>query len=38
MCAVDIIGMNQATSMLVDRFGVHDKPDVIDTLMRDIEA
>ncbi|EKT4529590.1 SulP family inorganic anion transporter [Pseudomonas putida] len=30
---VDVIGMNQATSTLVDRFGVHDKPDGIDTLM-----
>lgn len=30
---VDIIGMNRATSTLVDRFGVHDKPDGIDSLM-----
>lgn len=30
---VDVIGMNQATSTLVDRFGVHDKPDGIDTLI-----
>lgn len=30
---VDVIGMNRATSTLVDRFGVHDKPDGIDTLM-----
>ncbi|MGE1090150.1 SulP family inorganic anion transporter [Pseudomonas zeae] len=30
---VDVIGMNQATLTLVDRFGVHDKPDGIDTLM-----
>ena len=30
---VDVIGMNQATSTLVDRFGIHDKPDGVDTLM-----
>lgn len=30
---VDVIGMNQATSTLVDRFGVYDKPDRVDTLM-----
>jgi len=30
---VDVIGMNQATSTLVDRFGIHDKPDGIDTLI-----
>ncbi len=30
---VDVIGMNQATSTLVDRFGVHDKPDGIEALM-----
>lgn len=30
---VDVIGMNQATATLVDRFGVHDKPDGIDTLI-----
>ncbi|XUK65638.1 Sulfate transporter [Pseudomonas yamanorum] len=30
---VDVIGMNRATSPLVDRFGVHDKPDGIDTLI-----
>lgn len=30
---VDVIGMNRATSTLVDRFGVHDKPDGIDTLL-----
>ena len=30
---VDVIGMNQASSTLVDRFGVHDKPDAIPTLM-----
>jgi SulP family sulfate permease len=30
---VDVIGMNQATSTIVDRFGVHDKPDGINKLM-----
>lgn len=30
---VHVIGMNRATSTLVDRFGVHDKPDGIDSLM-----
>lgn len=30
---VDVIGMNRATTTLVDRFGVHDKPDGIDTLI-----
>ena len=30
---VDVIGMNQATSTLVDHFGVHDKPVGIDTLV-----
>lgn len=30
---VDVIGMNRATSTLVDRFGVHNKPDGIDTLI-----
>lgn len=30
---VDVIGMNQATTTLVDRFGIHDKPDGIDALM-----
>lgn len=30
---VEVIGMNQATMTLVDRFGVHDKPNGIDTLM-----
>ncbi|KPW84034.1 Sulfate transporter/antisigma-factor antagonist STAS [Pseudomonas congelans] len=31
--SVDVIGMNRATATLVDRFGVHDKPDGIDSLM-----
>ncbi|KGS14339.1 sulfate transporter, partial [Pseudomonas coronafaciens] len=31
--SVEVIGMNRATTTLVDRFGVHDKPDGIDSLM-----
>ncbi|UAW99179.1 SulP family inorganic anion transporter [Halopseudomonas nanhaiensis] len=31
--AVDIVGMNQASATIVDRFGVHDKPDAVDQLM-----
>lgn len=30
---VDVIGMNRATSTLVDRLDVHDEPDGIDTLI-----
>jgi len=30
---VDIIGMNEATATIVDRFGVHDKPDEVEKLM-----
>lgn len=30
---VEIIGMNEATATLVDRFGVHDKPDELEKLM-----
>ena len=30
---VEIIGMNEASATLVDRLGVHDKPDAIDRLM-----
>lgn len=30
---VDIRGMNEATRTLVDRFGVHDKPEEVDKLM-----
>jgi SulP family sulfate permease len=30
---VDIIGLNEASATLVDRFAVHDKPDAIDRLM-----
>ncbi|TWI54379.1 SulP family sulfate permease [Pseudomonas duriflava] len=29
---VEVIGLNQASATLVDRFGVHDKPDAPDTL------
>ncbi|MFH7376250.1 sodium-independent anion transporter, partial [Pseudomonas syringae pv. tagetis] len=31
--SVDGVGMNLATATLVDRFGVHDKPERIDALM-----
>jgi len=30
---VEIIGLNEASATIVDRFGVHDKPDVVDQLM-----
>lgn len=30
---VNVLGLNEASATLVDRFGVHDKPDAIDTLM-----
>ncbi len=30
---VEIIGMNEATTTIVDRFGVHDKPDEIEKIM-----
>jgi SulP family sulfate permease len=30
---VELIGMNEASSTIVDRFGVHDKPDEIEKLM-----
>lgn len=30
---VDIMGMNEASATIVDRFGVHDKPDAIEKLM-----
>src|SRR5690606_33463273 len=29
---VEVIGLNQATATIVDRFGTHDKPDTIDVL------
>lgn len=30
---VEIIGMNEASATIVDRFGVHDKPDEVEKLM-----
>ena len=30
---VDIVGLNEASATMVDRFAVHDKPDAIDQLM-----
>ncbi|WP_110643330.1 SulP family inorganic anion transporter [Salinicola sp. CPA57] len=30
---VEVIGLNQASATLVDRFGVHDKPDAVEKLM-----
>lgn len=30
---VEILGMNDATRTLVDRFGVHDKPEEAEKLM-----
>ncbi|WP_271411249.1 SulP family inorganic anion transporter [Pseudomonas sp. Q1-7] len=30
---VEVLGLNQASATIVDRFGVHDKPDSIDSLM-----
>ncbi|MCR8915140.1 SulP family inorganic anion transporter [Marinobacter panjinensis] len=30
---VEIIGLNEASATIVDRFGVHDKPDAVDSLM-----
>lgn len=31
--SVEIIGMNAATATIVDRFGVHDKPEAVEKLM-----
>ena len=31
--SVDIIGMNEATATIVDRFGVHDKPEEVEKIM-----
>jgi len=28
--AVEVIGLNEASATIVDRFGVHDKPDAVD--------
>jgi len=30
---VEIIGMNEATTTLIDRFGTHDKPEEIEKIM-----
>jgi len=30
---VEIIGLNEASATIVDRFAVHDKPDAVDKLM-----
>ena len=31
--AVEVLGMNEASGTLVDKFGVHDKPDTVERLM-----
>jgi SulP family sulfate permease len=30
---VEVLGLNEASATIVDRFGVHDKPDAVDQLM-----
>ena len=30
---VEILGLNEASATLIDRFAVHDKPEAIDSLM-----
>ena len=30
---VEVLGLNEASATIVDRFGVHDKPDAVDKLM-----
>ena len=30
---VDVIGLNEASATMVDRFAVHDKPEVVEQLM-----
>jgi len=30
---VQVLGLNEASATIVDRFGVHDKPEAIDKLM-----
>ena len=32
---VELIGLNEASSTIIDRFGVHDKPEEIDKIMGD---
>jgi SulP family sulfate permease len=31
--AVEVVGLNEASATLVDRFAVHDKPDAVERLM-----
>ncbi|MDY6943585.1 MAG: STAS domain-containing protein, partial [Pseudomonadota bacterium] len=31
--AVEVIGLNEASATMVDRFAVHDKPDAVERLM-----
>jgi sulfate permease, SulP family len=30
---VEVVGLNEASRTLVDRFAVHDKPDAVEQLM-----
>jgi SulP family sulfate permease len=30
---VELIGLNEASATIIDRFGVHDKPEEIDKIM-----
>jgi SulP family sulfate permease len=30
---VEVIGLNEASATLIDRFAVHDKPDAVELLM-----
>lgn len=34
---VELIGMNQATKTIVDKFGVHDKPEEVENYWPDIK-
>ena len=31
--AVEVIGLNEANQTIIDRFGVHDKPEAIEKMM-----
>jgi len=31
---VEVIGLNEASATMVDRFAVHDKPEAVEQLMR----
>ena len=31
--SIEVLGLNEASATIVDRFGLHDKPDAIDQLM-----